>query len=346
MTPEEQEQIVGELEIALDRLQALYNQYFMGIEKLEPMVQRKDVERKINQLRKQQIRNTAVRFRLQTQIQKYNTQSNYWKRICRQIEEGTYKRDVMRAKRRTKVRDEREVASDALSKLGDESPPEEPPAYDLTGAGLDLDDAFDEGPAAIHPQTSVIDDLDDPFAEPKPVTSMRPPATTEAAVKAPVPDTSFTGDPDKTRVPIAGSGVHNLREKLIEDIKQGREEETGELADFFTRRSVPPPPPAAKPAPPRPRAAKPSPRKAKPAPKASRPKTPRPAAEAGGVSDDRVKAVYRAYVSARKKCNENANVSFDKVSNLLHKQLSSNASIKDFKVVIRKGKAVIKTVKK
>ena len=94
------EMLVGELELRVDRLRALYDQYFMGIEKLEPMVPRKDVERRFQTLRKEQIRNTAVRFKFQTILQRYNTYQTYWMRICRQIEEGTYRRDVMRAHRR------------------------------------------------------------------------------------------------------------------------------------------------------------------------------------------------------------------------------------------------------
>jgi hypothetical protein len=59
-----------------------------------------------------------------------------------------------------------------------------------------------------------------------------------------------------------------------------------------------------------------------------------------------MKAVYRAYVTARKKCNEpTKNISYDKISKLLRKQSASKGNIKDFKVVIRGGKAVIKTVK-
>jgi hypothetical protein len=91
------EVLVGELEQRLDRLRALYDQYFMGIEKLIPSVPHKDVERRLAHLRKQQIRNTALRFRFQVAIQKYNTYFTYWTRICRQIEEGTYKRDLRRA---------------------------------------------------------------------------------------------------------------------------------------------------------------------------------------------------------------------------------------------------------
>src|SRR5271168_2213006 len=89
--------LVGELETRLDRLRSLYDMYFMGIERIEPLVPRKDVERRLALLRKEQIRNTGVRFRFQMIIQRYNTYVTYWQRITRQIETGTFKRHVMRA---------------------------------------------------------------------------------------------------------------------------------------------------------------------------------------------------------------------------------------------------------
>jgi len=91
---------ISELELRLDRLRALYEQYFMGFEKLEPQVQRKDVDRRFQALRKENIRNTALRFRFNVAVQKYSTYQSYWQRICRQIEEGTYKRHVQKAKAR------------------------------------------------------------------------------------------------------------------------------------------------------------------------------------------------------------------------------------------------------
>lgn len=91
---------ISELELRLDRLRALYEQYFMGFEKLEPQIQRKDVDRRFQILRKVNLRNTALRFRLNVAVQKYSTYQTYWVRICRQIEEGTYKRHVKKAKAR------------------------------------------------------------------------------------------------------------------------------------------------------------------------------------------------------------------------------------------------------
>jgi len=96
----ELEKLIEELEQRVDRLRSLYEQYFMGLEKVVPAVAQKDVERRFYVLRRQTIRNTALRFRFQNVLLKYNTYQNYWMRITRQIEEGTYKRDVRRAKAR------------------------------------------------------------------------------------------------------------------------------------------------------------------------------------------------------------------------------------------------------
>jgi hypothetical protein len=96
----EVEKQISDLEVAVDRLRSLYEQYFVGIEKLEPQVPRKDVDRKIHALRREQIRNTALRFRFQMVLQRYNTYQTHWQRVCREIENGTYKRHLVRAQRR------------------------------------------------------------------------------------------------------------------------------------------------------------------------------------------------------------------------------------------------------
>lgn len=97
MNLQEIEAQVREIEERVDRLRALYEQYFSGIEKLEPLILRKEVDRRLWALRKLQIRNTALRFKLQTIVQRYNTFQQYWARICRDIENGTYHRDVAKA---------------------------------------------------------------------------------------------------------------------------------------------------------------------------------------------------------------------------------------------------------
>ncbi len=328
LTAKDQELLVSELETALDRLQALYNQYFMGMEKLEPTIPHKEVNRKIQLLRKEKINNTAIRFRFQTQVQKYNTQSNYWRRICRQIEEGTYQRDVMRAKKRTARRDEGEIASDALRELGAGYSDAPPPVVDLSDEmGMDLDDPF----AA---PTGTLD---------APTTAPPPPIDSPSQ---PLHATPTASDPDKTPVPMAGSGIHKLHERLISEARNG---ETGNEEDvlsgfFATRKSIPPPPPKSEPSP----KPKPEPEpKAKPKAKAKpEPRSKAKTKPASRLDDERMQAIYRAYVFARKKTTESTeNINYAKVSKLLKKQMTEKGAV-DFKVIIRDGKAVIKSVKK
>lgn len=94
----EVEVLLAELESRTDRLRALYEQYFLGFERLEPQVARKDVERRMQALLRIPFRNTALRFRFTMLQQRYNTYQTYWMRTCRKIEDGTYKRQIQRMK--------------------------------------------------------------------------------------------------------------------------------------------------------------------------------------------------------------------------------------------------------
>jgi hypothetical protein len=100
MTPKEFEILMSDAEVQLSRIKHLYEQWFQGIERIEPQIPRKQFDRMLHELRKQSPRNTALRFRFQTLIQRYTTLQTYWRRIGRQIEEGTYRRDLLRARRR------------------------------------------------------------------------------------------------------------------------------------------------------------------------------------------------------------------------------------------------------
>jgi len=100
MELKELEAEVDDLEPRLERLRALYEQYFMGLEKIEPGTLRAEVERKFWQLRKQRVQNTGLRFRLQMLIQRYNSYQQYWARVTREMERGTYMRDILRVAKR------------------------------------------------------------------------------------------------------------------------------------------------------------------------------------------------------------------------------------------------------
>jgi len=165
---EEIGRLIGELENRVERLRSLYEQYFMGIERIEPLTLRKDVERRLWALRKEQIRNTGLRFKLETTIQRYNTYQQYWQRIVREIEAGTYQRDLGRAaqrfgdnvvtafaRRRQKLYEkglEKKVGRDALRRTGpgaSQAPPAEEAIEDAPPSSNEsLDVTFEDSEAA------------------------------------------------------------------------------------------------------------------------------------------------------------------------------------------------------
>ncbi len=100
MTPDQIDNALDELTVRLERVRALYEQYFMGLERLEPSIPRKDIERRMYELQRTRFQNTAKRFKFQTLVQRYNTLQQYWNRTCRDIENGTYRKHVLRAERR------------------------------------------------------------------------------------------------------------------------------------------------------------------------------------------------------------------------------------------------------
>ncbi|MBN8616819.1 MAG: hypothetical protein J0L92_39920, partial [Deltaproteobacteria bacterium] len=108
MEIEEFEQRLHDAEVRLARLKALYEQWFQGIERIEPQIARKELERQLELLKREQPRNTALRFRCQQLSARYGTYGIYWGRIAKQIEEGTYRRDLQRARARAEREKERE----------------------------------------------------------------------------------------------------------------------------------------------------------------------------------------------------------------------------------------------
>jgi hypothetical protein len=101
-------------ETRLTRLKMLYEQWFLGFERLEPAILRKEFEDMLAMLRREQVGNTALRFRLQQLVQRHMTFATHWRRVARQIEDGTYQRDVLRARRLREQNIERDNAGPEL----------------------------------------------------------------------------------------------------------------------------------------------------------------------------------------------------------------------------------------
>jgi hypothetical protein len=91
---------IDELEEGLTTLQVLYEKYFLGIDRRPPDQERKKVSTRMRELRTTLVKNTALKFRIQTQFAKLISFERMWDRTLREMEEGTYKRDVFKAKLR------------------------------------------------------------------------------------------------------------------------------------------------------------------------------------------------------------------------------------------------------
>jgi hypothetical protein len=352
VTFEELDVALEELETRLERLRALYEQYFLGFEKIEPAVARKDVDRRIYVLRREKIRNTGKRFKLQTIIQRYNTFQQYWQRICREIENGTYKRHLLRAEKQLSPEAQLTIASKrrfgkiaaiANAAARGSSPPPPGPFAEMEATTATVA-RFGSGPPESDEQTR------------------RPPPT--AAAAAPL---AQAGEPPLRRAPPAKperprppSSRPPLGQKL-----ESLELDMGFLGSWVppapkakgdsSPKAAPPPKPKSSPraAPPPPvarsvpRAAPPP--KPKSSPRAAPPPKPAPAepVRAPALSDDRVKDLHQKLSALKKENREAGQVSLESLTKTLRdtesKLRAQHQGRKiDFEVVVRDGKAIVK----
>jgi len=91
-------QQMAQLEKKLNQLKTEYDKYFSGIERIEPVRLRDEVQRIIRQVGTWHITNTALKFKRDNLVAQFNSYTQYWNRILRRIEEGTYERDVFKMK--------------------------------------------------------------------------------------------------------------------------------------------------------------------------------------------------------------------------------------------------------
>lgn len=376
MSPEEFDQQLHDTEVKLARLRALYEQYFQGIEKMEPHVPRKDMERTIDALRRNLPRNTALRFRMQQMVARYGTYVTYWQRIARQIEEGTYKRDIVRAQR----------AKTASA----------PHTADASGWEIDVDiDAIEEadtGPTAFDDSDvdAILGALKPMSSAPRarsiaaPAVAAAPPSAMPAIAKttaspgapshgaAPTPP---SGAPAPTRPPAVRTGLTAFGPargiarpggSVVAPLPAGAIIAPPPKAPAppvaAPKPAVVPPPPAAVPRPPivaptpaaAPRPAMVMPRPAgahsptAPAVPAPAPSVARPAAvvDGAGVDGNAMRALYDRYTDARKKNNEGA-VRFETLEESVQKMVPKlrekygNKKV-DFDVVVQNGRVGLK----
>jgi hypothetical protein len=80
------------LDSKVARLKVEYEQYFARVLKREPAKLRDEVDRTILAYSNKVINNTSLKFKLNALVAKYNAYKQYWTRVLRAIDEGTYVR--------------------------------------------------------------------------------------------------------------------------------------------------------------------------------------------------------------------------------------------------------------
>jgi len=95
---------IQQLEMRLNELRVSYEKYFAGVEKIEPVRLRDEVQRMVRRAGTFHITNTGLKFKRDSIIAQFNTLTQYWNRILKQIEDGTYQRDIFKMRLKDKER--------------------------------------------------------------------------------------------------------------------------------------------------------------------------------------------------------------------------------------------------
>ena len=114
--------MAGALEEELEEIKVKYEMYFIGAERMEPARRREDLKRNIARLKNAFTRNAGIRFRIQALHARYLSYERLWLRSTREKEAGTYRRDVLKARRKAAERTDGAEAGEAA---GTTAPPPE-----------------------------------------------------------------------------------------------------------------------------------------------------------------------------------------------------------------------------
>lgn len=104
---------LDDLEEDIELLKVAYERYFNGVDRVPPVREHDAVKLKMRNILRQRSGSTAVRFRMQGLKARLITYEQYWTRILRQIESGTFKRLLAVSKRREIEHVRRKVEDDA-----------------------------------------------------------------------------------------------------------------------------------------------------------------------------------------------------------------------------------------
>jgi hypothetical protein len=86
------------LEAEMASLRARYDQYFLGMERSKPTVAHNALRRKIEAMTLALAKTTVVRWKIQNLHHRWQSYERQWIRIAQERENGTYHRDLFKAR--------------------------------------------------------------------------------------------------------------------------------------------------------------------------------------------------------------------------------------------------------
>src|ERR1700737_156299 len=88
------------IETELVALSHIYEQYFVGVERAAPLRRHHRLRARLHNLKSTFNRTTAFQFRVQNLAARFLAFEQMWRRTVQEIENGTYARDLFKARRR------------------------------------------------------------------------------------------------------------------------------------------------------------------------------------------------------------------------------------------------------
>lgn len=120
-------QEVDAVETALHALRGQYEQFFLGLEKRPPVRAHEAYRKRLAALKTIPARNASISFRVQSLQSSTATYERLWARTIQEIENGTYRRDLFKARLRRKSSSPEQPATPRPETPGS-TPEAEPPA--------------------------------------------------------------------------------------------------------------------------------------------------------------------------------------------------------------------------
>jgi hypothetical protein len=203
---------LDELDVALVELRAHYEQYFLGVDRQPPNTADADVRQRLMKLRTTHVGSAVLKFRIQALHARFLTYDRLWQRTLTEMENGTYRRDLFKARRRRKTGDGPVAEAKSPAKGVPPESPVAPTASLPTASGTQADPARPPSLPSIPSGTQGGAVRQSPVPAVAPITI---PIGTQGGVRrppAPIP----TGTRGAGRTPAAGRvrGVRGGQEEL------------------------------------------------------------------------------------------------------------------------------------